>query len=231
MRWSRFGSAGRDRARARQTPVEQLPSDTLLYLLGSRYSRNRSAVGGRLAAVRQGADGLGACAGDLRFRESAHHLRLRACRLTKTAWDAFNDRTGVCRDFAHLAITFCRCMNIPARHCTGYLGDIGMAPPTARWIAGWFEAYLDGQWCISSIPATACLASGRVLIAQVAMPRTWAISNTFGPNVLKEFSAHRGGELIVALRRPFGSSEGPTCCQRSVQVPDVPLLGARRGRE
>ena len=49
-------------------------------------------------------------------------------RPTKTAWDVFNEKAGVCRDFAHLAITLCRCMNIPARYCTGYLGDIGVPP-------------------------------------------------------------------------------------------------------
>ena len=62
---------------------------------------------------------------------------------TKTAWEVFNERKGVCRDFAHLAITLCRCMNIPARYCTGYLGDIGCPPdPSPMDFAGWFEAYL-----------------------------------------------------------------------------------------
>ena len=66
---------------------------------------------------------------------------------TKTAWEAFNEGKGVCRDYAHLAITFCRCMNIPARYCTGYLGDIGMPPPYGPMdFAGWFEAYLGGRW-------------------------------------------------------------------------------------
>ena len=64
----------------------------------------------------------------------------------KTAWEAFNERTGVCRDFAHLAIAFCRCMNIPARYCTGYLGDIGIPPPYGPMdFAAWFEAYIGGQ--------------------------------------------------------------------------------------
>ena len=64
-------------------------------------------------------------------------------RPTKTAWEAFNERQGVCRDYAHLAIAFCRCMNIPARYCTGYLGDIGMPPPYGPMdFAAWFEAYV-----------------------------------------------------------------------------------------
>ena len=68
-------------------------------------------------------------------------------RMTRTALEAFHDRTGVCRDYAHLAVAFCRCMNIPARYCTGYLGDIGMPPPYGPMdFAAWFEAFLDGHW-------------------------------------------------------------------------------------
>ena len=63
-----------------------------------------------------------------------------------TSWEVFNEGKGVCRDYAHLAITFCRCMNIPARYCTGYLGDIGVPPPYGPMdFAGWFEAYLSGR--------------------------------------------------------------------------------------
>ena len=68
-------------------------------------------------------------------------------RATQTAWEAFHERGGVCRDYAHLAVAFCRCMNIPARYCTGYLGDIGMPPPYGPMdFAAWFEAYLGGRW-------------------------------------------------------------------------------------
>jgi len=79
-------------------------------------------------------------------------------RATMTAWEAFNEGKGVCRDYAHLAIAFCRCMNIPARYCTGYLGDIGMPPPYAAGdFAGWFEAYIGGRWytfdCAQQHPA------------------------------------------------------------------------------
>ena len=66
---------------------------------------------------------------------------------TKTAWDAHTEQRGVCRDFAHLAITLCRCMNIPARYCTGYLGDIGVPrDPAPMDFSGWFQVYLSGQW-------------------------------------------------------------------------------------
>ena len=80
-------------------------------------------------------------------------------RPTRTAWEAFNERKGVCRDYAHLAVTFCRCMNIPARYCTGYLGDIGMPPPYGVMdLAAWFDVYLGGRW-YSSMRAITCRAS------------------------------------------------------------------------
>ena len=65
----------------------------------------------------------------------------------RTAWGANYEQTGVCRDFAHLAVTFCRCMNIPARYCTGYLGDIGVPiDPNPMDFSAWFEAFLEGRW-------------------------------------------------------------------------------------
>ena len=94
----------------------------------------------------------------------------------------------MCRDFAHLAITFCRCMNIPARYCTGYLGDIGVAISDAPMdFSAWFEVYLGGQWYIfdarNNIPRI-----GRVLIARGRDAADVAITTTFGPNTLSSFS-------------------------------------------
>jgi transglutaminase-like putative cysteine protease len=106
---------------------------------------------------------------------------------TKTAVDAYREQTGVCRDFAHLAITFCRCMNIPARYCTGYLGDIGQPPPYSPMdFAGWFEAYLDGQWYTFD-PRNNMPRIGRVLIARGRDAADVAISTTFGINHLVSF--------------------------------------------
>ena len=71
----------------------------------------------------------------------------------KTAWDAHTERRGVCRDFAHLAITLSRCMNIPARYCTGYLGDIGVTVDEAPMhFSAWFEVYLGGGWYAFDAP-------------------------------------------------------------------------------
>ena len=117
-----------------------------------------------------------------------HHITFGyAHARRKTAWEAFQDGNGVCRDYAHLAVTFCRCMNIPARYCTGYLGDIGVPVTDAPMdFAGWFEAFLDGQWhtfdARNNTPRI-----GRVLIARGRDAADVAITTTFGPNRLVEF--------------------------------------------
>jgi len=100
------------------------------------------------------------------------------------------ERRGVCRDFAHLAITLCRCMNIPARYCTGYLGDIGVAPePEPMDFSAWFEVYLGGRWYAfdarHNVPRI-----GRIVMARGRDAADVAFSTTFGPNVLKRFAVH-----------------------------------------
>jgi transglutaminase-like putative cysteine protease len=96
---------------------------------------------------------------------------------------------GVCRDYARLAITFCRCMNIPARCCTGYLGDIGMPPPHGPMdFAGWFEAYL-GRWWYTFDERNNMRRIRRVLIAQGRGAADVPITDTFGPNTRVSFKA------------------------------------------
>jgi transglutaminase-like putative cysteine protease len=108
-------------------------------------------------------------------------------RPTMTSWEVFNEGKGVCRDFAHLAISFCRCMNIPARYCTGYLGDIGVPPPYGPMdFAGWFEAYLGGRWYTFD-PRNNMPRIGRVLIAQGRDATDVPITHTFGPSTLVSF--------------------------------------------
>jgi transglutaminase-like putative cysteine protease len=109
-------------------------------------------------------------------------------RATRTASEAFLERRGVCRDYAHLAITLCRCVNIPARYCTGYLGDIGMPPPYGPMdFAAWFEVYLDDRWhtfdARNNVPRI-----GRILLARGRDATDVAIATTFGPCTLTGFS-------------------------------------------
>lgn len=172
---------------ARQTPVTELPDETLLFLLGSRYCETD-----RLTEVAWKLFGH-TPPGWARVQAVCDHVHSHIAfgyehaRHTKTAWDVFHERVGVCRDYAHLAITFCRCLNIPARYCTGYLGDMGMPPPYGPMdFAGWFEVWLDGHWYTfdarNNTPRI-----GRVLIARGRDAADVAISNTFGPNTLKRF--------------------------------------------
>ena len=118
-----------------------------------------------------------------------HHIEFgyHHARRTRTAWEAYNEGVGVCRDYAHLAIALCRCMNIPARYCTGYLGDMGTPPPWGTMdFAGWFEAWLGDRWYTfdarNNTPRI-----GRVLMARGRDASDVALSSTFGPNTLEGF--------------------------------------------
>jgi transglutaminase-like putative cysteine protease len=173
---------------AAQTPVEQLPDDVLVYLLGSRYcdTDQLSDTAWRLFDGVQGGWARAQAICDY------VHERIRfnyddACS-TRTAWQGHNEQVGVCRDFAHLAITLCRCMNIPARYCTGYLGDIGIPPVDAPMdFSAWFEAYLGGRWYTfdarHNVPRI-----GRVLMATGRDATDVAISTSFGPSSLVNFA-------------------------------------------
>ena len=174
-------------AQARQTPVTELPDETLMFLLGSRYCETD-----RLSEIAWQLFGH-TPPGWARVQaicDYVHgHVRFgyQHARATKTAWETWHERVGVCRDYAHLAITFCRCMNIPTRYCTGYLGDMGVPPPYGPMdFAGWFEVWLDGNWYTfdarNNVPRI-----GRVLIGRGRDAADVAISNTFGPNILKNF--------------------------------------------
>ena len=108
-------------------------------------------------------------------------------RATRMASEAYNERKGVCRDFAHLAVASCRCLNIPARYCTGYLGDIGVPPVDSPMdFSGWFGAFVGGAWYTfdarHNVPRI-----GRVLIARGRDAADVAISMTFGPTTLTGF--------------------------------------------
>jgi transglutaminase-like putative cysteine protease len=170
-----------------QHVIQELPEETLVFLLGSRYCETdkMSEVAWKLfsglpfgwARVQAICD----------FVHDHIQFGYPFADPTKTAWEVFHERRGVCRDFAHLAITFCRCMNIPARYCTGYLGDIGRpADPAPMDFAGWFEAYLGGAWHTFD-PRNNVPRIGRVLIARGRDAADVAITTTFGPNTLASF--------------------------------------------
>jgi transglutaminase-like putative cysteine protease len=106
---------------------------------------------------------------------------------TRTAAEAYAERRGVCRDFAHLAVAFCRAMNIPARYCTGYISDIGLPPPYAPMdFAAWIEVYLGGRWHVFD-PRNNAPRIGRILIAYGRDAADVPLTHIFGPSMLTGF--------------------------------------------
>jgi len=172
---------------ALQHAVEDLPADTLVYLLGSRYCETDRLSETAWSLFGQTPFGWRRVQAICDFVHRHVVFGYQHARATKTALDTFNERTGVCRDYTHLAVTFCRCMNIPARYCTGYLGDIGVAAsPEPMDFSAWFEAYLGGHWHIFD-PRNNRPRIGRVLIARGRDAADVPISNSFGPSVVKRF--------------------------------------------
>lgn len=172
---------------ALQHQVEDLPVDNLIYLMSSRYCEvdRLSHIATDLFA--HTAPGWGRVQAIVNWVYSKVQFGYQHARATKTALDVYTERNGVCRDFQHLAITFCRCMNIPARYATGYLGDIGIyIPPSPMDFSAWFEVYLGGKWWTfdarHNMPRI-----GRVLMAVGRDAADVAITTSFGFTDLTRF--------------------------------------------
>jgi transglutaminase-like putative cysteine protease len=173
---------------AEQWPVGDLPDEALMYLLGSRYCDTQklsdqawamfSGIPGGWQRVQAICDYV-----HDRIEFGYHHARC-----DRTASEGHEERIGVCRDFAHLAVTLCRCMNIPARYCTGYLGDIGVPrDPAPMDFSAWFEVFLDGHWYTFDARHNHPRI-GRIVIARGRDAADVAISTTFGSATLARFT-------------------------------------------
>ncbi len=165
-----------------------LPVETLQFLLPSRYCEVDSELlnfaWNQFGNTPKGWPRVQAICdfvhGHLRFDYSE-------ARATRTALEGLRERTGVCRDFTHLAVTLCRCMNIPARYCTGYLGDIGIPPvPYPMDFSAWFEVFLDGRWHTFDARHNTPRI-GRVLMARGRDAGDVPLTMAFGQNSLKKF--------------------------------------------
>jgi transglutaminase-like putative cysteine protease len=195
---------------AQQHAVNDLPEETLVFLLGSRYCETDllSPVAWQLFGQSQRGWPLVQTICD--YVHNRITFDYQCARSTRTAWEAYNERSGVCRDFAHLAIAFCRCMNIPARYCMGYLGDTGTLPPYGvPDLAAWMEVHLGGEWYIFD-PRNNVPRIGRVLIARGRDAADVAIATTFGPNTLESFKiwtdeVAESGAVIPALKRAMNA--------------------------
>jgi transglutaminase-like putative cysteine protease len=172
---------------AQEVPVAQLPEDAVSYLLGSRYCETDKLS--EFAWSRFGTTPRGWARVQSIVDFVLGHITFGYphARSTRTALEGFQERVGVCRDFAHLAVALCRCMNIPARYCTGYLGDIGVPPVDAPMdFSAWFEVYLSGRWFTFDARHNKPRI-GRIVMARGRDAADVAITTTFGPSKLTKF--------------------------------------------
>jgi transglutaminase-like putative cysteine protease len=185
---------------ADQQPIEQLPAEVLTYLMGSRYcdtDRLTSEAWRLFGGTAPGAPRVRAIV------DFVHeHITYGYChaRATRTAYEAYQERVGVCRDFAHLAVALCRCMNIPARYCSGYLGDIGVPPvAVAMDFHAWFEVYLGNEWhaydARHRIPRI-----GRILMAAGRDAADTALTTAFGWAQLTRFEVYTEEKSALPMR-------------------------------
>jgi transglutaminase-like putative cysteine protease len=172
---------------ARQHPVGELPDEALPFLLGSRYCETDRMSGLAWSLFGNTEPGWGRLQAILDYAHQRIQFGYHHARNTRTAWEAHEEGVGVCRDYAHLAITLCRCMNIPARYCTGYLGDIGVPKVDAPMdFSAWFEVYLGGRWHTVDARHNA-RRIGRILMARGRDATDVAISTAFGTPQLTGF--------------------------------------------
>ena len=172
---------------AQQHAVADLPSDVLPFLLGSRYVESdvlASEAWRLFGATEPGWQRVQAVCD---FVHSHISFGYQHARATRTAAQTYAEEQGVCRDFAHLAIAFCRGLNIPARYCTGYVSDVGQPPPYPPMdFAAWMEVWLDGQWRTFD-PRNNTPRIGRVLVATGRDAADVPLIHSFGPHQLVSF--------------------------------------------
>jgi transglutaminase-like putative cysteine protease len=175
---------------ALQHQVQHLPTETIHFLLASRYCETDRLSDDAWRLFKDTPLGWGRVQAICDFVHNHITFGYSHASATRTAADSYTDRRGVCRDFAHLAITFCRCLNIPARYCTGYVSDIGVPPPHDPMdFAAWMEVYLGGEWHMFD-PRNNAPRVGRVLIAYGRDAADVPLTHIFGPNTLSTFQVH-----------------------------------------
>lgn len=171
---------------ARELPVPELPDDSLVYLMGSRYCETDKLSQLAWDIFGAVAPGWGRVQAICDFVHNHIRFDYMQARSTRTAFEAYHERVGVCRDFAHLAVAFCRCLNIPARYINGHLGDIGVPVVDPMDFSAWMEVFLDGEWYTFD-PRNNTPRIGRIVVARGRDAADIPLINSFGPHVLKAF--------------------------------------------
>ncbi len=172
---------------AGQHRVEDLPDDVLVYLLGSRYCDTEHLLNIAWNLFGNTLPGWTRVQAIVDYVHTRIKFNYQDACATRTAWNGYNEQIGVCRDFAHLAVTLCRCMNIPARYATGYLGDIGVPKdPAPMDFSAWFEVFLGGRWYTFDARHNKPRI-GRIVMARGRDATDCALSTIFGPSKLLKF--------------------------------------------
>ena len=171
-----------------QHPVHDLPDDTLLYLMGSRYCETDKLSQIAWNLFGHIAPGWGRVQAICDWVNGHIAFDYQDARATRTAYDAYEERKGVCRDYAHLAVAFCRCMNIPARYINGYLGDIGVPERNPMDFSAWLEVYLGDRWWTFDARNNHMMPRlGRIVVARGRDAADVAMLSSFGPHLLNHF--------------------------------------------
>ena len=192
---------------AGETAVGDLPHETLSFLLNSRYCEVDRFSTIALELFGHIAPGWGRVQAVCDWVNSKLAFSYHHARPTKTALDAFTERVGVCRDFQHLAITFCRALGIPARYATGYLGDIGVPPGGPMDFSAWFEVFLGGRWWTFDARHNK-QRIGRVLMATGRDAADVAITTSFGQADLRSFFVVTEEEIALDSVADYAMSNG-----------------------
>jgi transglutaminase-like putative cysteine protease len=173
-----------------QHPVEDLPDDVLPFLLGSRYCDTDKLSNTAWSLFGNTQPDWARVQAIVDFVHNHIRFDYQKADDTRTAFDGYTQREGVCRDYAHLAIALCRCMNIPARYCTGYLGDIGIPPvPYPMDFSAWFEVFLSGRWYTFDARHNTPRI-GRIVMARGRDATDCALTTSFGRAPLTQFEVH-----------------------------------------
>jgi transglutaminase-like putative cysteine protease len=186
---------------AREVPVEHLPDDCLIFLLASRYCETDKLADLAWSLFGGTPPGWRRVQAICDFVNAHLSFGYQYARPTRTALETYEERVGVCRDFTHLAVAFCRCMNIPARYANGFLGDIGVPPdPAPMDYNAWFEVYLEGRWYVfdarHNIPRI-----GRIAVSHGRDAMDVPLVTSFGRHELKAFTVWTDEVDESALKR------------------------------
>lgn len=180
------GRVDRANFAAREVPVTDLPDECLVYLMGSRYCETDKLSQIAWDLFGHLAPGWSRVQAVIEFTHKHIRFDYMQARSTRTAFEAYNEGIGVCRDYAHLALTLCRCLNIPARYINGHLGDIGVPVVDPMDFSAWIEVFLEGEWYTFD-PRNNKPRIGRIIVARGRDAADIPLINSFGPHLLKSF--------------------------------------------